>query len=62
MEIQRNIQSSLKLLLQGWNKQLSANDKINSIKSFIDRGLNEQEAEISVDGQQKITEYVMNNS
>lgn len=45
----------------GWNKQLSANDKINSIKSFMDRGLNEQEAEMFVDGQKKISEYVMNN-
>jgi 2-polyprenyl-3-methyl-5-hydroxy-6-metoxy-1,4-benzoquinol methylase len=45
----------------GWNKQLSDNDKINSIKSFMNRGLNEQEAEMFVAGQMKISEYVMNN-
>ena len=45
----------------GWNKQLSADDKISSIKSLMGRGLNEQEAEMFVDGQTKICEYVMNN-
>jgi hypothetical protein len=45
----------------GWNKQLSANEKMNSIKSLMDRGLNEQEAELFIDGQTKISEYVMNN-
>lgn len=45
----------------GWNKQLSENEKNNSIKPLIDRGLSEQEAEMFVDGQQKISEYVMNN-
>jgi hypothetical protein len=45
----------------GWNKQLSENERISLIKSLIDRGLNEQEAEIFVDGQQKISDYAMNN-
>jgi ubiquinone/menaquinone biosynthesis C-methylase UbiE len=45
----------------GWNKQLSTNGKISSIKSLMDKGLNEQEADMFVDGQLKISEYVMNN-
>lgn len=44
-----------------WNKQLSENEKVDYIKSLINRGLSEQEAKIFVDGESKISEYVMSN-
>jgi 2-polyprenyl-3-methyl-5-hydroxy-6-metoxy-1,4-benzoquinol methylase len=44
-----------------WNKQLSENERTDYINSLINRGLNEHEAEMYVNGESKISEYVMNN-
>ncbi|WP_406771022.1 hypothetical protein [Candidatus Clostridium stratigraminis] len=45
----------------GWNKELSENKKIDYINSLINRGLSKQEAMKYVDGESKISEYVMSN-
>lgn len=44
-----------------WNKHLSENERTDYINSLINRGLNEHEAEMYVNGESKISEYVMNN-
>lgn len=43
----------------GWNKELSEDDRVNYIYALVEKGLNEEEAEIYVNGQMKISEYVM---
>ena len=43
----------------GWNKELSESERLNCIYSLIDRGLSEQEAEMYVNSEMKISEYVM---
>jgi SAM-dependent methyltransferase len=45
----------------GWNRQLSDDEKNDSVKSFMDRGLNEQEAEMFIEGRNRISDFVMNN-
>lgn len=45
----------------GWDKQLSEKEKDACISSLLDKGLNEQEAEKYVRGEQKIREYVIEN-
>jgi SAM-dependent methyltransferase len=45
----------------GWNKRLSEIDKINCIDTLMEKGLNRQEAEMYVNGQSKISEYLMDN-
>lgn len=44
----------------GWNKQLSEDDRLRSIKALVEKGLSRQEAEMYVSGKKKISEYVMN--
>ena len=43
----------------GWNKELSEIERLNNINSLIERGLSEQEAEMYINGQMKISEYVI---
>jgi SAM-dependent methyltransferase len=45
----------------GWDKQLSEAEKVDYINTLMEKGLNKQEAEVFVEGQLKISEYVMNN-
>jgi hypothetical protein len=44
----------------GWNKQLSEDDRVNYINALVERGLSEQEAEVYVSGEMKISEYAVN--
>lgn len=46
---------------RGWDKQLSENEKVDYINELMEKGLNQQEAEMYVNGQSKINEYVMRN-
>jgi len=43
----------------GWNKELSEVERLDYINSLVERGLNEQEAEMYVNGERKISEYVI---
>ncbi|MFL0195333.1 methyltransferase domain-containing protein [Clostridium sp. WILCCON 0269] len=43
----------------GWDRQLSENDRVNYINVLIGKGLSEQEAEMYVNSEIKISEYVM---
>jgi SAM-dependent methyltransferase len=45
----------------GWDKQLSEIEKVNYINTLIEKGLNQQEAKMFVNGESKINEYVMRN-
>lgn len=45
----------------GWNKQLSEEEKNDYKNSLLSKGLNEQEAEMYINSESKISEYVMNN-
>ncbi len=42
----------------GWNTLLQEEDRANFIKSLLDKGLNEEEAETYFKGEQKIREYL----
>lgn len=42
----------------GWNKTISDDEKLNYINSLMDKGLNEQESEIYVNGEIRINEFV----
>lgn len=44
---------------RGWNNQLSEDDRTGYINELIKRGLDEQEAETYVNGEMKISEYVV---
>ncbi len=43
----------------GWNKSLSEDERTKYINELIGRGLSQQEAEMYVNGEVKISEYVM---
>ncbi|HYF83477.1 MAG TPA: class I SAM-dependent methyltransferase [Clostridia bacterium] len=43
----------------GWNKHLSEDDRVEYINELIERGLSKQEAEMYVNGEIKISEYVV---
>lgn len=45
----------------GWDKQLSEPEKVNYINMLMEKGLSQQEAEMFVNGQSKISEYLMRN-
>ncbi len=45
----------------GWDKQLSELEKENYINVLMEKGLEQREAEIYVQGESKITEYLMGN-
>ena len=43
----------------GWDKQLSEIEKVNYINTLMEKGLNQREAEMYVNGESKISEYLM---
>lgn len=45
----------------GWDKLLSEADKANYLNTLMEKGLNEKEALMFIDGQSKIREYLMEN-
>lgn len=45
----------------GWDKQMSEEEKEGYINTLINKGLNNQEAQTYINGQSRISEYVMNN-
>ena len=63
MEIKKNITKQFDAITTTWqwNKQLSENERTDYINSLINKGLSEHEAEMYVNGESKIGDYVMNN-